>query len=268
MTLSTRGTMTACKMFSPSMLVLPLTALLSGTAGLAETSSSDPGVLRQELDAVKTDLEAIKRQLGEIQKQLARRPTPPVPTGPVTMSGGDGPALGQTEAPITIVEFSDYQCPFCKRHFTNTMGTLKTNYIDTGKVRYVFRDFPIESIHPYARKAAEAAHCAGDQGRFWDMHDTMFQNQGTLMQDHLKDFARNMKLDVEAFNACLDEGKYGKRVEADVAAGSAAGVTGTPGFFIGKTKPDGTMMSTVISGAQPAAAFSQVIDRLIEEKTP
>lgn len=260
--------MTSRRWFSVPMMVVFFAAFLSGADGLAETGASDPGALRQELDAVKTDLEAIKKQLGEIQKQLAQRQASPAPAGPVTMSVGDGPALGNADAPITIVEFSDYQCPFCKRHFTNTLSVLKTNYIDTGKVRYVFRDFPLDSIHPYARKAAEAAHCAGDQGKFWDMHDVMFTNQGELMQENLKGFARDMKLDVEAFNACLDGGKYAKTVEADVAAGSAAGVTGTPKFFIGKAKPDGTMVATLMKGAQPAEVFSQVIDRLLEEKTP
>jgi predicted DsbA family dithiol-disulfide isomerase len=94
----------------------------------------------------------------------------------------------------------------------------------------------------------------------------MFQNQGALNTDNLRDFARTMKLDIETFNTCLDESKYAKRVEADVVAGLAVGVTGTPGFFIGKTKKDGTMVATVMKGAQPAAAFSQVIDRLLEEK--
>jgi protein-disulfide isomerase len=250
------------------MMVVFFAACLSSAVVLAETGTNDPGVLRQELDAVKTDLEAIKKQLGEMQNQLAQRQAQPAPAGPVTMSVGDGPALGNADAPITIVEFSDYQCPFCKRHSTSTLAALKASYIDKGKVRYVFRDFPLDSIHPYARKAAEAAHCAGDQDKFWDMHDILFTNQGELMQDNLKGFARDMKLDVEAFNACLDGGKYAKTVEADVAAGSAAGVTGTPKFFIGKAKPDGTMSAIVVKGAQPAAAFSQVIDRLLEEKTP
>lgn len=258
--------MTQLGRFISAILFLTVVGALSGSAGLAETGSSDPGVLRQELDALKTDMEAIKKQLGEIQKQLAQRPAPPAPAGPVTMSLGDGPALGSEDAPVTIVEFSDYQCPFCKKHLTNAFTVLKTNYIDTGKVRYFFRDFPLDSIHPYARKAAESAHCAGDQGKFWEMHDVMFNNQGELKADNLRDFARTMQLDLDAFNACLDGGKYAKSVETDVAAGSAAGVTGTPGFFIGKTKKDGAITATAMKGAQPAAAFIQVIDRLLEEK--
>ena len=256
------------RLFSVPMMVVFFAACLSGAVVLAETGASDSGALRQELDAVKTDLEAIKKQLGEIHNQLAQRQGPSPAAGPVTMSVGDGPALGHADAPITIVEFSDYQCPFCKRHSTSTLVALKASYIDTGKVRYVFRDFPLDSIHPYARKAAEAAHCAGDQDKFWDMHDILFANQGALMQDNLKGFARDMKLDVDAFDVCFDSGKYAKRVEADVAAGAAVGVAGTPKFFVGKVKADGTMVATVIKGAQPAAAFSQVIDRLLDDKTP
>lgn len=256
--------------FISAILFLLVALLLPAAYGLAENGGEDLGVMRQEVDALKTDMDAIKKQLGEIQKQLAQRPAQPTQAdrGPVTMSVGEGPALGSANAPITIVEFSDYQCPFCKKHFTNTFAALKTGYIDTGKVRYYFRDFPLDSIHPYARKAAEAAHCAGDQGKFWDMHDVMFNNQGALNSDNLQDFARSMKLDLEIFNTCLDNGKYAKWVDTDVAAGSAAGVTGTPGFFIGKTQKDGTIVTTAMKGAQPAAAFSQVIDRLLEEKTP
>jgi len=254
--------------FNSVILFLALACALPGSAGWAETGTSDLGAVRQDVDVLKADMEAIKKQLEEIQKQLTQRPTPPVPIdrGPVMMSVGSGPALGREDAPVTIVEFSDYQCPFCKKHFTGAFAALKASYIDTGKVRYFFRDFPIDSIHPYARKAAEAAHCARDQGKFWEMHDVMFNNQGALKADNLRDFARTMQLDLDAFNTCLDSGKYAKSVETDVAAGSAAGVTGTPGFFIGKTKKDGTIMATAMKGAQPASAFSQVIDRLFEEK--
>jgi protein-disulfide isomerase len=241
---------------------------LSGPAGSAETGTSDLGAVRQDVDALKAEMETIKKQLGEIQKQLAQRPAPPAQADRtiVTMSMGDGPVLGREDAPITIVEFSDYQCSYCRKHFTGAFATLKTMYIDAGKVRYFFRDFPIDSIHPYARKAAESARCAGDQGKFWGMHDVMFNNQGSLKPDNLRDFARTLQLDLDAFNLCLDNGKYAKSVETDVAAGSAAGVNGTPGFFIGKTREDGTITATALRGAQPASAFSQLIDRLLDEK--
>ncbi len=247
--------------------VFSLGALLFATAGLAEIGSNDPGVLRQELDMVKTDLETMKKQLSEIQQFLAQR-VAQADRGPVTLTVGDGPSLGSGDAPVTIVEFSDYECPFCRRHFSSTFQELKAAYIDTGKVRYVFRDFPLEKIHPDAKKAAEAAHCAGDQGKFWEFHDTLFGHQGALKLSDLRTMATDIKLDAVSFNSCLESGKFGKAVDADLAAGSAAGVNGTPGFFIGKTKPDGTIVATGMKGAQPAAAFSQVIDRLLEEKTP
>jgi protein-disulfide isomerase len=247
-------------LFSVAGMALP------SATGLAETGAGDSGTIRQEVDALKTDLEAIKRQLGEIQKQLTQRQAQPAPAGPVTMSVGDGPSIGSANAPITIVEFSDYQCPFCKRHFLSTLSALKVNYIDTGKVRYVFRDFPLDSIHPYARKAAEAAHCAGDQGKYWEMHDTMFTNQEALKPDNLLGFARDMKLDLDAFNACLDSGKHSAAVAKNLADGSAVGIGGTPGFFIGKTQQNGTIEAMFIKGAQPVAVFNQVIDRLLDEK--
>lgn len=252
-----------------SLLLLAVLTLPS-SVGQAETGAGELGAVRQDVDALKSEMETMKKQLGEIQKFLSQRAALPAPTdrGPVTMSVGDGLALGSADAPITIVEFSDYQCPFCRKHFTDTFAALKTGYIETGKVQYFFRDFPLDSIHPYARKAAEAAHCAGDQGKYWEMHDTMFTNQGALKPDNLRAFARDMQLDVQAFNACLESGKYAKAVDTDVAAGSAAGVTGTPGFFIGKTKKDGTILAIALIGAQPAAAFRQVLDRLLDEKTP
>jgi protein-disulfide isomerase len=259
-----RGHIMTVSLFLLAALTLP------GSVGLADTGAGELAAVRQEVDALKTDMDTIKKQLGEIQKLFAQRAAQrdQADRGPVTMSVGDGPALGSADAPITIMEFSDYQCPFCRQHFTNTFAALKTVYIETGKVRYFFRDFPLDSIHPYARKAAEAAHCAGEQGKYWEMHDMMFTNQGALKSDNLRDFARTMQLDLDTFNTCLDSGKYAKGVDTDMAAGSAAGVTGTPGFFIGKSKKDGTIEANAIKGAQPAAAFSQVIDRLLEEKTP
>lgn len=160
---------------------------------------------------------------------------------------GDAPAKGPANAPVTIIEFSDFQCPFCKRGRPVVDQVLET-YKD--KVRYVFRDFPL-SFHKQAPKAHEAAHCAGDQGKYWEMHTLLFEKQPALEVAQLKEYAKQLNLDLSAFDACLDDGKYVKRVQSEVAAGAEAGVSGTPAFFV-----NGIPMS----GALPFAEFKKVID--------
>ncbi len=187
-------------------------------------------------------------------------PTPDLDFEPETHA-----VMGDPNAPITIVEFSDYQCPFCLRYFNDTLEQIKKNYVDTGKVFYVFKDFPITQIHPQAPKAAEAAECAGDQGRYWEMHDSIFRGQQAEWNQNpdavaiFKGYAQALGLDMVAFNACLDSGKYTDEVAADLDEGLRAGVTGTPSFFI-----NGQM----ISGAQPFEAFQQVIEKQLSKNAP
>jgi protein-disulfide isomerase len=158
------------------------------------------------------------------------------------------PAKGPETAPVTIVEFSDFECPFCSR-VVPTIDQVRGRYGD--KVRIVFRQFPLNSIHPNAQKASEASLCANDQGKFWEMHDAMFADQKKLSIADLKATAARLGLDAAKFDACLDGGTYSERVAADVKAGSEAGVSGTPAIFI-----NGRMLS----GAQPFEALSKVID--------
>jgi len=162
----------------------------------------------------------------------------------------DDPFLGDINAPITIVSFEDYQCPFCKRAFDQTFPQLKKDYIDTGKVKYVFRDFPL-SFHPQAQSAAEASECADDQGKFWDYHDAIFQNQQSLGPALYTQLAEQLGLDVEKFNECLSSGQFRQEVQNDFSYGSSVGVSGTPTFFINGIK---------LVGAQPFQAFQQVIE--------
>ena len=159
----------------------------------------------------------------------------------------------------------EYQCPYCKRFFQNTLPTLKSEYIETGKVRYVYRDFPVDRTHPHARKAAEAAQCAGEQDKYWEMHDVLFQNQPALDVEKLKAYARTLQLDSTAFDACLEQGKYAAEVRKDCEDGVAPGVSGTLGFFLGKTGPDDTIQGTLIIGARPFPVFRQAIADLLEE---
>jgi len=162
----------------------------------------------------------------------------------------DDPVLGDKNAPVTIVSFEDYQCPFCKRAFDQTFPQLKKDYIDTGKVKYVYRDFPL-SFHPQAQSAAEASECADEQGKFWDYHDAIFNNQASLGRDLYIQLAEQLNLDVDQFTQCIDDGKYKQEVQADFSYGSQIGVSGTPTFFINGIK---------LVGAQPYAAFQQVIE--------
>jgi protein-disulfide isomerase len=174
----------------------------------------------------------------------------------VAVSLGDDPAKGPATAPVTMVEFSDFQCPYCSR-VNGTLKQVEEKYGD--KLRVVFRDFPLTAIHKDAAKAAEAGACANEQGKFWEMHDKLFGNQSKLQVEGLKQSASEIGLDAAAFNQCLDSGKYTAEWQKDVDEGSKYGVTGTPAFFI-----NGRMLS----GAQPLEAFTTVIDEELARAQP
>jgi protein-disulfide isomerase/plastocyanin len=167
----------------------------------------------------------------------------------------DDAIKGDVNAPVTIIEFSDFECPFCGKYIMETYPQIVEDYIESGKVRYVFRDFPL-SFHPNAQKAAEAAECAGEQGMYWEMHDYLFANQDYLEVENLKGYAKDLELDTEEFDECLDSGAMEEEVLADLLEGQSFGVSGTPGFFI-----NGKM----ISGAQPYEVFVQEIEAALAE---
>ena len=160
------------------------------------------------------------------------------------------PILGEEDAPVTMVEFSDFQCPYCARFFEQTFPQLKENYIKTGKVKLAFRHLPL-SFHQYAQKTAEASECANEQGKFWEYHDTVFNNQDQLSDTILSTWAGEIGLDVKKFDDCLESGKYKEKVQADSNDAGSYGVSGTPSFFVN---------GKLLVGAQPYEAFQQVID--------
>jgi len=185
-----------------------------------------------------------------VKKQQEAMRAPAAPTEPVEVSIDDDAVKGDKNAPVTIVEFSDFECPFCGRHFTQTYPEIKSKYIDTGKVNYVFRDFPL-AFHQNAKPASMAAECVKEEGgdnAYWDYHDTLFENQKALDSDSLKKYASDMGYDIAD---CLDSEKYADEVDADMKDGASYGVQGTPAFFIN---------GRLVSGAQPFEAFETVIE--------
>jgi len=184
---------------------------------------------------------------------------PSVPSQPsvVSASADDDPFLGDENAPVTLIEFSDYQCPFCQRFKSQTLDQLKSQYIDTGKVKFVYRDFPLDSIHPFATPAAEAAECVrdaagGDNEVYFAYHDKIFDNVASLSDANLKAWAQELGYNIDS---CLSSGKFSAEVRKDLADGQAAGGRGTPYFvIIGK---DG--QGIPLSGAQPFTAFDAAL---------
>jgi len=227
--------------------------------------------LNASQDALRRQVLGMQQQLTEMMKLLQARPAAPAaaapaePPLPAEVATAGAPVKGATTAPVTIVEFSDFQCPFCGRHFRDTYGQLDREYIATGTVRYVFRHLPLERIHPQAFKAGEAAECAGAQNRFWEMHDVLFANQQALMPPDLARHAQGLKLDLARFNACL-EGQTAARIRQDMTLAVEAGVRATPTFIVGTTLPDGRVkVVRRLSGALPFATFKGAIDGLLAD---
>lgn len=205
------------------------------------------------------------------QQAAAPQPEPTEDTRPKQVSVDDDPILGSANAKVTLIEFSDYECPFCKRYFDDTYEQLKKEYIDTGKVKLVFRDLPL-SFHANAHKQAQAAECAREQGgdsMYYKYHDEIFTrttSNGTgLALDQLSVIAAELGLDGFALQSCLDSDKYKAEVDKDLADAAAVGATGTPTFFVGKSTTSGTITGIKLVGAQPFSAFQQVIDEELKK---
>lgn len=185
----------------------------------------------------------------------------------VKISKDDDPILGNPNAPISIIEFSDYQCPFCARFYTQTLPLLETEYIEKGKVNFIYRDFPIQN-HPNARPAALASECADEQGQFWQYHDILFERQdmwkkldlGTVIST-FKGYATELNLNQEVFDSCLDSGKYSEEVDSDFADGRNYKISGTPTFFIGNEK----MGYSSVFGAKSFYEFQEIIDEKLNQ---
>lgn len=167
------------------------------------------------------------------------------------------PSLGNSEAKVTVVEFSDFQCPFCAKFVLETFPQIKQEYIDMGKIRMVFKNFPLMNIHENAEGSAEASECANDQGKFWEYKEKLFQNQQALSVGDLKQYAKDLGMNEGQFNSCFDSKKYADEVSQDLIEGITAGVTGTPTFYINGEK---------LVGALPFSEFQKIIEEQLNSR--
>jgi protein-disulfide isomerase len=216
--------------------------------------------IQQPLEKVAERITAYLQQQGQEQRRQTLlkelRPHYPVtvalPAPKIEVASDGEPAMGADGAPVTIVEFSDFQCPYC-RQVQPALKRLMTEY--EGKVKLVFRDFPLRNIHPQAQKAAEAAQCAAEQHKFWPYHDKLFAATSLHMED-LKKYAHELELHVEQFTACLDSNRHAGGIDADMQAGQNAGVNATPTFFVN---------GFPLSGAASYERFKEVVDTALEQ---
>jgi protein-disulfide isomerase len=219
------------------------------------------GITRQQADAILNELRLIRHLLetdpasdagAQPVRSGTRAPaaTPQKIRMPVSR---DWPALGRDDAPVTIVEFIDYQCPFCRRFQAETFAELRKQYIDTGKVRFISRDMPL-SFHPHALPAAQAARCATEQGKFWEMHTALLQGTDKLDLDSIIAYAANLQIDVSTLRACIESGRYKAGIEKDTDQAAAIPISGTPGFIIARTASN-ELDGKVLVGDQPFSVF-------------
>jgi protein-disulfide isomerase len=242
--------------------LVPVAAVLALVVALATWVVSRREI--QQLQQQVTDLQAAHRELAVTVTQGRKGGTGPV--GQI-IDVAKAPARGNQNAVVTLIEFSDYECPFCIRHFEQTMPLIDKNYIETGKIRYVFRDFPIDANHPQAIRAHEAARCAMEQNKFWPLHQRLFSAPGTHTPLALEDRAKEAGLDAAAFHACISAGRTTAGVRETESIAENLGATGTPWFFVGvrDLATDQVRVLKPIGGAQPYEQFVVALDAALRE---
>ena len=242
-----------------------------------QTPSDDVAALKREIQALKAQQAEMQRDLQTIksilQGMMARGQAQPPAAAPgeeftnKTLPIADEPSRGNASAKVTVVEVSDYHCPFCKRQTLQTLPQLVSEYVDTGKVKYVFVDYPIAQLHPDAFKSHEAADCAGDQGKYWQMHDALFAGPPSRDAEALTVQAKTLGLDLPKFTSCLTRGAHAASIRDSIGRMEQLGVGGTPLMLIGLTPTGGAPFKVVKSvyGAQPYPAFKAAIDAVLAQ---
>jgi len=256
-------------MLQPMRATLRAALILSIPAFLA-CGSTPAAQSPQDVEALKKEIASLKKDVAEIRDFLkaatnGRFGAPKIEDMSIDLSGA--PVKGQPNAPVTLVEVSDYHCPFCKRHFLTTQPQIDAEYVNTGKVRHVFIHLPIDQLHPDAFRSHEAAACAAEQGKFWEFHAKLFQTP-VRTTDEILLLAQTAGVDRGKLEACLESGKYKTAVRESVVKMSGLGVGSTPMFLVGKTPPAGQPMEidAVVEGAHPFEQFKTSLDAVLNAR--
>lgn len=245
--------------FPPAVLLVALLA----SAPPVPSAGAQETITREQADTLIKEIRELRQAIESLRAPRARGERPPDEKVSVDLT--DVHVLGRADAPLTLVEFTDLECPFCRTFHVNTFERIKREYIDTGKIRFVSRDFPLD-FHPNARPAAQAVRCAGEQGKFWEMRHHVTLNAAALGSAVYERLARELGLDLPRFTACAGSDSHRGAIDRDMAAGLSAGVTGTPSFVLGRTVPGSTLEGIRIVGAQPYPAFEARIKSLLEKR--
>jgi len=253
------------------ILLWLLCLLLAGSAGCSQANRDEQARMRKEIDELKEGQRQIQQQLKELRgDQLIKRVTPAKSETPFDfeVDKSSPESKGSDRARVAIIEFTDFECTYCLGFVTETLPQLDKDYVSTGKVKYFFRNLPLTNGHPNAFRAAEAGHCAGEQGKFWQAHDRFFANQNKLNPNDFVPHARALGMDGLKFDDCLKSGKYDEGIKKDIEEAQSLGIEGTPAFLIGLLSPNGRSVSVrkVILGAEPYDSFKQTLDELLSSR--
>lgn len=253
----------------PLLVAFSLVILLGCGAPSAQ-SPKETEALKKEVEALKASQAEMQKSLDEVREFLkaitgGKFGAPSIVGTSVEIDGA--PSNGPSSAPVTLIEISDYHCPYCRRHVQQTQPQLYSDYVRPGKVRHVFLHYPIEQLHPDAYRSHEAASCAADQGKFWELHAKLFETPLRTIEQ-LVPVAQSLGLDGNALRVCLESGKHAQAVKDSVARIQKLGISGTPHFLVGRTPAGGGPMrvSKIVEGAQPFSAFKTAIDAVIAER--
>jgi protein-disulfide isomerase len=246
-------------------LVFAIWALTQTVAGAQTKAGTE---VMTKLSELESEVRALRNEvirLSDLLKSLMS-PAPVLDIDPVDIEIADLPRKGSPKARVAVIEFSDFECPFCGRHAASTLKDIQRVYVDTGKVQYIFRHLPLVQLHPSARRVAEVAACAHEQKKFWGFHDQAFANQKALRQPDLIRYAEAEGLDVSELDSCIASGRAKSMVENDLALASKLDLTGTPSFLIGLLQANGTVQATKkIVGGHPFPVFQATLDNFYRD---